>query len=533
MKLVTTLLILSSLLNGADAVASSVDSASATASIDLKKIDQIVTSTMAEFQVPGLAIAVVSQNKVLLAKGYGVRDIGNNQPVTAQTLFGIASNTKAFTAAALAMLVDQGKLSWDDKVIQHIPEFQLFDAYVSREMTIRDLLSHRSGLGLGAGDLLIWPDTNKSTADIIKALRFIQPASSFRSEYAYNNLMFVVAGEVVARVSGKSWQQFVEQQLFNPIGMKTTAAGFSRIAADNQNRAVGHIPLQDKLHRYPLDYLEDFRGAGAIASNVSDMSLWLRTQLDNGVMPDGNRLFSAAQQQQMWQLHINSVVSQSSFDSTRQQFAGYGLGWSIDDYFGYKRLSHGGGILGMVSQVTLIPEQKLGIVILTNQQAFPAITVISREVLEQALVLPDKDWLKELSDKYHDAREKLYKYAGPQQLSEVQPALTNPHYSANFTSDWYGEVSIKEIDGKLRINFSHTPKLQGWLVHYSGNRFVVQWDDRLMEADAYIDFRLDASQQVQSATMQLVNPEITDFSFDFHDLTLNVLKETPAATTKH
>lgn len=524
MKLVPTFLILSSLFHGANVVAASVDPVSAPAQIDLQKIDQIVTSAMTEFQVPGLAIAVVSQDKVLLAKGYGVRDIGNNQPVTAQTMFGIASNTKAFTAAALAMLIDQGKLSWDDKVIEHIPEFQLFDAYVSREMTIRDLLSHRSGLGLGAGDLLIWPDTNKSTTDIIKALRFIKPASSFRSEYAYNNLMFVVAGEVVARVAGQSWQQYVEQQLFKPLGMTTTAAGFSRIAADNQNRAVGHIPLDNKLQRYPLDYLEDFRGAGAIASNVSDMSRWLRTQLANGVMPDGKRLFSAAQQQQMWQLHINSPVSSNSFQSTRQQFAGYGLGWSIDDYFGYKRLSHGGGILGMVSQVTLVPEQKLGIVILTNQQAFPAITAISREVLEQALALPDQDWLKELSGKYHSGREKLYKNAGPQQLTDVQLALANAHYSANFASDWYGHVNIKEIDGKLRIKFSHTPKLQGWLVHHSGNRFVVQWDDRLMEADAYIDFQLDAGQQVQSATMQLVNPEITDFSFDFHDLVLSVTK---------
>jgi len=495
-----------------------------TAAIDAKKIDHIVAEAMTEFQIPGLAIAVVSKDQLLLAKGYGVRDVGNNQPVTAQTLFGIASNTKAFTAAALAMLVDQGKLSWDDKVIQHLPEFQLADPYVSREMTIRDLLSHRSGLGLGAGDLLIWPDTNKTTAEIIAALRFIKPANSFRSEYAYNNLMFVVAGEVVARVSGQSWQDYVEQQLFAPLGMQSTAAGFSRINANNQNRAVGHIPLNNQLQRYPLDYLEDFRAAGAIASNVSDMSLWLRTQLAKGVMPNGHKLFSPEQQQQMWQLHINSPVSADSFQNTRQQFAGYGLGWSIDDYFGYKRLSHGGGILGMVSQVTLIPEQQLGIVILTNQQAFPAITAISREVLEQALGLPDKDWVGELAGKYHSYRKKLYQASGPAKLEVTQPALTPQHYSAELVSEWYGKVSIKNIDGKLRINFSHTPKLQGWLLHHSGNRFVVQWDDRLMEADAYIDFEFDATNQLHGAKMHLVNPEITDFSFDFHDLVLTVTK---------
>ncbi len=506
------------------AVFSNAAIAATTTPFDSNKLDHIVMSAMAEFQVPGLAIAIVAQDQLLLAKGYGVRDIGNNQPVTAQTLFGIASNTKAFTSAALAMLVDQGKLSWDDPVIKHIPEFQLADPYVSREMTIRDLLSHRSGLGLGAGDLLIWPDTDKSTSEIIAALRYIKPASSFRSKYAYNNLMFVVAGEVVARVSGKSWQDYVEQQIFSPIGMNTTAAGYSRIAADNNNRAVGHIPMDNQLQRYPLDYLEDFRGAGAIASNVSDMSLWLRTQLAHGVMPSGDKLFSEAQQQQMWQQQITTSVSADSFKNTRQQFAGYGLGWSVDDYYGYKRLSHGGGILGMVSQVTLIPEQQLGIVILTNQQAFAAINAISREVLEQVLALPDKDWVKELADKYHSQRAELYQQSGPAKLAMVQPPLPNASYVGLLQSDWYGDVSIKDIDGKLRISFSHTPKLQGWLVHHSGNHFVVQWDDKLMEADTYIEFKLNEKQQLQSASMQLVNPDITDFSFDFHDLTLTVVK---------
>lgn len=520
MKFFRTIFMLGALTGCSLASAATADKTATAAPLDVKKIDQIVASAMTEFQVPGLAIAIVSQDQLVLAKGYGVRDIANQQPVTEQTLFGIASNTKAFTAAALAMLVDQGKLSWDDKVIQHIPEFQLADPYVSREMTIRDLLSHRSGLGLGAGDLLIWPETDKSTADIIKALRFLKPASSFRSEYAYNNLMFVVAGEVVARVSGQSWQEFVEQQLFKPLGMSLTTAGYSRIAATQQNRAVGHIPMNNQLERYPLDYLEDFRGAGAIASNVYEMSLWLRTQLANGKLPNGDQLFSASQQQQMWQLHINSAVSPSNFNLTRQQFAGYGLGWSIDDYFGYKRLSHGGGILGMVSQVTLIPELKLGIVILTNQQAFPAITAISREVLEQAMALPDTDWVKELGTKYQRQRQQLYKKAGPSKLANIQPALPNSFYSAEFTSDWYGKVSITEIDGKLRISFKHTPKLQGWLQHHSGHRFVVKWDDRLMEADAYIDFTLDPNHKVLSARMQLVDPDITDFSFDFHDLDL-------------
>lgn len=524
MKFVQIFFLLGALTSGFVVAATAPLTTTQNAPLDLKQIDHIVSSAMTKFQVPGLAIAIVSQDKLLFSKGYGVTDIGTQQPVTPQTLFGIASNTKAFTAAALAMLVDQGKLSWDDKVIQHIPEFQLADPFASREMTIRDLLSHRSGLGLGAGDLLIWPETDKTTSEIIAALRFIKPSSSFRSEYAYNNLMFVVAGEVIARVSGQSWHDFIEQQLFTPIGMTVSAASFSRIPAANQNRAVGHIPMNNQLQRYPLDYLEDFRGAGAIASNVTDMSLWLRTQLAQGTMPNGKQLFSPMQQQQMWQLHINSLVAPANFKTSRQQFAGYGLGWAIDDYYGYKRLSHGGGILGMVSQVMLVPELKLGVVILTNQQAYPAITAISREILEQAMTLPDTDWVQTLGDKYQSSRQKLYQNSGPSKLATVQPALPNAYYSAEFVSDWYGKVTIKEHDGQLRISFSHTPKLQGQLHHHSGHRFVVKWDDRLMEADAYIDFKLDPKNKVTAASMQLVDPEITDFSFDFHHLDLVAVK---------
>jgi len=522
MKLARTVFIIGGLLSSSLAHAFE---SNTVVNLDLATLEPIISTAMEEFQIPGLAIAVVSRNQLLLAKGYGVRDVDNQQPVTAETLFGIASNTKAFTAAALALLVDQGKLSWDDQVIRHLPEFQLFDPYASREMTIRDLLSHRSGLGLGAGDLLIWPDTNKSTAEIIAALRFIRPAHSFRAEYAYNNLMFLIAGEVIARVSGKSWHDFLEAELLTPIGMRQTAASFSRIAANNQNRAVGHIPMDQQLHRYPLDYLEDFRAAGAMASNVQDMSLWLRLQLANGLLPDGKRLFSAVQQQQMWKLHTPAAVSADSFKSTRQQFAGYGLGWVIDDYFGYKRVSHGGGILGMVSQVTLIPEQQLGIVILTNQQAFPAINAISREIMEQVLKLPERDWVSELATKYRSDRQKLYQKQGPAKLEHIQPALPSSYYQVQLQSDWYGNVSIQERAGKLRITFSHTPKLQGWLEHHSGHRFIVRWDDRLMEADAYIDFEFDQNNKARRARMALVNPDITDFSFDFHNLTLEASSE--------
>jgi CubicO group peptidase (beta-lactamase class C family) len=490
------------------------------AQVDSNKIEQVISNSMARFDVPGMAVAIVQNDQVVFAKGFGVANLDTGSPVNKNTLFGIASNTKAFTSAALAMLVDQGKLSWDDRVIDHLPEFQLYDAYVTREMRIRDLLSHRSGLGLGQGDLMIWPSTDKSVADILVGLKYLTPASSFRSQYAYNNLMFVTAGEVVARVSGVSWNDFIEKNILQPLQMHDSRAGFSRIEKTNNNWAIGHIPMDGKLHPFFVNYLEDFRGAGAIASSVSDMSQWLRTQLAAGKMPNGQQLFSAQQQAQMWHPHITSMASSSAYQAYRQQFKGYGLGWSIEDYHGVKKLGHGGGILGMVSQVTLVPEKNLGIVILSNQQAFSALSAITHEVLEDVLQLEDKDWVEELAKKHFAAKEQAYANAKPAAPADYQPQLPNINYTGTLHDNWYGDVVIEQLDGKLHIDFTHTKRLKGTLEHYTGNTFIVQWDEKLLEADAFISFNMNTDNRVASAAMRAVSTQATDFSFDFRNLQL-------------
>ncbi|WP_083330441.1 MULTISPECIES: serine hydrolase [Pseudoalteromonas] len=507
-------------------LAQQTDSSTAKNAVNVQDVDTAVRQAMTRFNIPGLAIAVVEKGQVVMAKGYGVRHLTTSEPVDKHTLFGIASNTKAFTSAALAMLVDEGKLNWDDKVIKHLPEFRMFDAYVSAEMAIRDLLSHRSGLGLGAGDLMIWPDTNKTTEQLIAGIANIKPSSSFRSEYAYNNLMFVVAGEVVARVSGMSWQDFVEQRMFTKLGMDDSKAGFSRISPDNRNWATGHIPMDGQLNPFFVNYLEDFRGAGAIASNVDDMSQWLLTQLNAGKTPQGQQLFSAQQQLQMWQPHIMREAKEESFTTHRQQFRGYGLGWAIEDYFGYKKLGHGGGILGMVSQVALLPERQLGVVLLSNQQAYPALTGIIDEVFEDALGLPEIDRVEVALQNYEQEKANNYATAGIKPLTTVQASLPLKHYTGTLTSDWYGDVIVKQVGGNLMIDFTHTDLLKGKLEHYSGNTFVVRWQERLLEADAYIQFNMNNFQQVVGANMEFVSPDVTDFSFDFHDLELTAL---PAA----
>lgn len=518
----TTRLTLSSL---AALLSASIFSHSAVADVDPVKLEQTIARSMARFDIPGMAVAVVENDKVVFAKGFGVRHLESKQPVNENTLFGIASNTKAFTAAALAMLVDEGKLNWHDKVIDHLPEFRLSDPYITREATIADLLSHRIGLGLGAGDLMIWPDTDKSVSDLLAGLRHLKPTESLRSKYQYNNLMFVAAGEVVARVSGMSWQDYVEQKMLKPLGMTQSRAGFSRIDKNNSNWATGHIPLNDKLNPFFVNYLEDFRGAGAIASNVSEMSQWLLTQLKQGEMPSGERLFSEKQQKVMWHPHITIPASDKAFEAYRQQFRAYGLGWAIEDYHGYKKLGHGGGILGMVSQVTLVPEKKLGIVVLSNQQAFSGLSAITHEVLEDALNLEDKDWVEELATKHFEGKQKAYANAAPEKPKHKQKALKNSDYVGVLNDPWYGDVSITEKSGKLRIQFTHSEALTGTLEHFNGNHFIVRWDEPLLEADAYISFEMSPQNELISAKMRAVAPQITDFSFDFHNLTLSAKKD--------
>jgi len=332
--------------------------------------------------------------------------------------------------------------------------------------------------------------------------------------------MFVTAGEVVARVSGISWNDYIEKNILQPLHMDNSRAGFSRIPKSNKNWATGHIPMDGTLHPFFVNYLEDFRGAGAIASSVSDMSQWLRTQLAGGKMPSGEQLFSEKQQAQMRHPHITSMASKSAFESYHQQFRGYGLGWSIEDYHGFKKLGHGGGILGMVSQVTLLPEKKLGIVILSNQQAFGALSAVTHEVLEDALELEDKDWVEDLAKSHFEGKQHAYANAKPEAPADYQPQLPNINYTGTLHDDWYGDVIIEQLDSKLHIDFTHTKRLKGTLEHYTGNTFIVKWDEKLLEADAFIRFEMSSQNRVNSAKMRAVSTQVTDFSFDFRNLHL-------------
>ena len=492
-----------------------------------KVVDQVAKRARQEFNVPGIAVAIVKDGNVVLAKGYGVRRQGESAPVTAQSLFRIASNTKAFTTAALAMLVDEGKIRWDDPVTEHMPGFQLYDPYVTREMTIRDLLTHRSGLGLGAGDLMFFPPGNLGRDEIIRRLRFIKPATSFRSAYAYDNLLYIVAGQLIPAVTGKSWDDFVRDRIFIPLGMTNTFTDVDALK-NGTDVATPHNDLSGKLEALPQEDMDSSAPAGAIITCVADLAKWMNLQLNGGAVgPEGKpRLFSAAQSREMWSAQTILPIGElpkdapASFAATQPNFAAYGLGWVLRDYRGKKLVGHTGGLSGYVSQTTLIPELKLGIVVLTNQEVGAAFSAIANTVIDRYLGVPDADWVAAYSARSKKQKaegEEAVKKAVGQRNPNTKPALPLASYAGRYRDAWYGDMRIEEHGGKLGIYLTHTPDLAGDLEHWQYDTFVARWKNRTLDADAYVTFALKPDGSIDELRMKAVSP-LTDFSFDFQDL---------------
>lgn len=490
-----------------------------------KQIDSVVEKTLATFNVPGIAVAVIKDGKVIHAKGYGVRSIKNNLKVDENTLFGVASNTKAITAAALGMLVDEKKIAWDTKVTDVIPEFKMYDAYVTSEFTIRDLLTHRSGLGLGAGDLMIWPDSSTVTkTQLIHNLRYLKPVSSFRTKYDYDNLMYIVAGDVVARVSGLTYEDFIETRIIKPLGMSKTAASWYRLK-DKSNVIDGHAPYEGKLLPVGLSFGEVANAAGGIYSSVTDMSKWVIAMLNGGKYGANleKTLFSATVHRELWT--PQTIIAGGNPAS----FSSYGLGWFLSNVNGNFQATHTGGLSGIVTQVTILPDLKLGIIVLTNQQSGAAFNAITNSIKDGYLNIKGMDRIKT----YNDNRLRNEKQADEivtktwaditeiQKTNTTKPSVKN--YSGRFTDSWFGEVTISEVNGKMHFQAKNAPKLRGDMTFYKGNTFIVKWYDRSLDADAFVNFTLDNTGKADGFKMASISP-LTDFSFDFQDLDFKITK---------
>lgn len=486
-------------------------------------LDSYVAASMKTFDVPGIAVAIVKDGKVVVAKGYGVRKLGDATPVDEFTMFAIGSNTKAFTTAALATLVDAGKLSWDDPVYQRLPGFVMYDPYVSHEMTIRDLLTHRSGMGLGEGDLLFWPHSTYTRDEIIYKLRYMKPKSSFRSHFDYDNLLYMTAGQIIPAVTGTSWDDYVAQHIFTPLGMTHSVTSSSKFKPGD-DYASPHSRVDGKLQVIPIEDLDNAGPAGSINSSAADMAKWVQVQLHRGKFVDHDgRLFAEQRSQEMWtaQTILPVRVPPPPLAGLKANFSDYALGWFLRDYHGRKLVGHTGGVGGFVSQVMLVPDEQLGVVILTNAEESGAFESILYHVLDHYLQQPPTDWIaafKTLHDiQEKDAAETMKKAEGAR-AADSKPSLALEKYASTYNDAWYGPISIRMENGSLMISFDHTPGMVGDLQHWQYDTFKAHWRTHTIE-DAFVTFSLNPDGSIDSAKMAAVSP-LADFSFDYQDLLL-------------
>lgn len=490
-----------------------------------ESIDAAVERTMTEFGVPGMTVSVVHQGEVVYAKGHGIRETGNRDAVDEDTLFQIASVSKAFTSAALAILADEGKLDWDDPVIDYLPEFRMHDPWVTREFTVRDLLTHRSGLPIGAGDLLLFPLGNATRDDIIRALRHLEPSSSFRSEFAYDNLLYIVAGEVVARVAGTSFEEFLEQRLLFPLGMNDCRATLER-AADNTNRATPHLDVDGELRTTVSLEVPTAAAAGGINCSARSMAKWGSFVLAKGVNGDGERIISEAQFAQL--LKPVTLLPGSSYYTKHSgaHLSAYALGWGVSTFYGEPLLSHGGGLWGMTSFIVVLPEQDLAVFV-SNNLLSPAPRAIAFDILDQFLAESSsdagKDWIAIVADAMNARQEgaaTAVAEAEAARAADSKPSLPLEAYVGTYRDAWYGDIRISQAKGgQLQFESKRSAKLVGPMEHFQFDTFIARWEDRGLDADAYVSFTLSPEGEVERIRMKAVSPT-TDFSFDFHDLDL-------------
>jgi CubicO group peptidase (beta-lactamase class C family) len=505
-----------------------------------KDFDARVAAVMKASEVPGAAVAIVENGQVTLARGYGVRKLGESDPVDANTLFQIGSTTKAFTAAALAILVDEGKIGWDDQVIDHLPWFRMYDAWVTREITVRDLLTHRSGLGKGQGDLLFVPFNTLGRADSVRRLQFLKPATSFRSTFAYDNVLYMVAGQLIEEVTGETWEKFTEDRILKPIGMVTSVTNdVDRLVApdrafphgrNGELRGVGPQQLFDE-ERVKLG--ANCGPAGAIAAGANDLARWLLLQLAAGQIPGSDqRLFSAASSTEMFQpvVPVPLTPLPPALEDITPQFRGYALGWIVQDYRGHKIIQHGGGTQGFRTVVVLIPEKNTGFAIVNNSEDNEFVPGLEYELLDHYLGLPKHDWpkaFKAFLDERTAAGLEAQRVAVASR-PESKPSLPFAGYTGHYADPWYGAIDVTESNGQLSIDFKQTPGMVAPLEHWAYDTFVARWPDTLIEP-AFVTFALDAAGKPSRITMKAYSP-VADFSFDYHDLEITPLAATPPAT---
>ena len=505
----------------------------------VEQVDAWVKKAMAGFpDQPAVSIGLVKNGRTLMARGYGVREIGG-APADEHTVFAIASNTKAVTAAALAILVDEGKVKWDEPVRTYLPGFKLSKPELNGMVTVRDTLSHRIGFGLGAGDLLFWPNSDRTRAEVMAAVEHVPIEDQFRARYHYCNLMFVVAGEIVAAVSGMPWEQFVQTRILDRLGMSETVP-LARLA-DPAKSALPHgrigPPLRYQGAMTVLDRSiaavwnwDQAAAAGGICTTPGDWAKWIACQLAGGALPDGSRLFSEAAGREMWRPNI--IVSSSAGPTGelpgRAIASTYAMGWQVQDYRGERMITHGGGAPGYISGTVLIPGRNAGFSVFTNAEEGMLLRALRSGIADIVMGKAGFDWVADGQRLQAESNANSLKAAveiDARQAAGAPPSLPLEAYAGRWRDPWYGDITIEQkTEGRGRnrrtglwLAFTRTPALKGWLEPYDGDTFRTRFPDK-REEDAFVTFKVESGAPV-SATLKGVSPDI-DFSYDYQDLRL-------------
>jgi len=472
----------------------------------LNNLDAYVQQAMKDWQVPGLAIGIVKDDSLIFARGYGVREIGKAAKVDEHTIFAVASNTKAFTASLLAMLVDEGKINWDDHVVDYMKDFQMYDPYVTRDIRIHDLLTHRSGLPTFGGDHL-WIGSERSREEIILRILYLKPSAPFRTKYQYQNLMFLVAGQLIPAIIGQSWDDAIKERIFKPLGMAESITTMEELGRE-KNVATPHEIVAGKVAAVEYDFTDNTAPAGAIKSNVVDMAKWMRLNLNHGTFND-IRLLSAKVMREMHAVQFPLPVSSFSEEKFGTQFNGYGFGWGISDYKGRKMISHGGGLSGMISRQVLIPEENLGVIVLTNFAPNNLARALAYWIVDAVLDEPEQDWsliYLEQKKQADENRIKAEKELLTKRIKGTSPSLKLAAYTGKYFDDLSGQAEVRIENDKLV--FDYNPRHIGDLEHWHYNTFRVTWRNPIfdMAPKSFLTFYLDEKGEVEKLKVTFYDP---------------------------
>lgn len=429
----------------------------ATLAKKIQEFDAYVTKAQKDWEVPGLSLALVKEGQVVFVKGYGVRELGKPETINEQTLFACASTTKAMTAACMGILVDEGKVSWDDAVIKYLPEFQLYDPYVTREIKIRDLFTHNTGVG--NADFL-WGIMNITSDEVLDKMRWVKPSYSLRSSFIYQNIFYLAAGKVIEKVSGKPWNQYVTEKIFRPLGMKRTVS-LGKEATD-PNKTKQHFNVEGKITVIEQSNADEIGPAGSVWSSAEDISKWMLCMLDSSKYA-GGRLLTAATWQEMFKPQV--IVPSGEFYPTQQltkpNWRTYGLGWFQHDYKGKKVNFHTGSLDGATAIHGQLPEERLGIFVFGNYDHAELRHALLYKAFDHFALGGTRDWSAELRKLYGGLKEEGKKKEQEweaKRVANTQPSLPIEAYTGKYTDPLYGELIVTAHESKLSFTLNNFEK---------------------------------------------------------------------------